>query len=722
MAKDLGLAHRDLVGKIRALGIDVANHMSHIEAADVDRIRRALDRERQESLVEERLTDTVIRRRSKSAPPLPHDRSRAPARRPPRRGSALAPRSFARVTPNQRRLRRSTSGRPAHRRARSPVEVRPRPRRPCGRACRPATPAEPVQRRRVVEAPTPPRPSVPRPPCTGAPAAEPRVAARRARASGSSRRGRRARRRRPRHRRSSSARSPRRSSPDRPRPARSSSCPACRRAGSRACPRSRSRIATKSCAAWAAPASSIAQPAGRDRYGRPAFGAPGPAPGAPPRKKVAAAGKKIKKTQITTPAEHKRVVRMGETIAVSRPRPADGRQGHRRPQEALGARHDGRQHQPGHRPRHRDADRRASSAIEIESTAFKEEEVFAEPRPRTSPRIWCRARRWSPSWATSTTARRRCSTPSARPTSPRARPAASRSTSAPTRCTPTGGDVVFLDTPGHEAFTAMRARGAQVTDIVVLVVAADDGVMPQTIEALNHAKDAEVPIIVAVNKIDKPGANPDRIRKKLSEHGLIPEEWGGETIYVDVSAQDQAGHRQAARDAGAAGRGARAQGQPEPRRRAARHRGAARPRPRPDGDRAGPGRHAARRRHGRRRRVLGKVRAMLDDKGQNIAEAGPSTPVEVLGLDGVPDAGETLQRRRRREARPSSWSSTAATPRRKKELGRHDARVAREHPRQDQGGRRSRSSRSSSRPTCRARSRRSRTRSPTCRPTRSRST
>jgi len=99
---------------------------------------------------------------------------------------------------------------------------------------------------------------------------------------------------------------------------------------------------------------------------------------------------------------------------------------------------------------------------------------------------------------------------------------------------PDGNDVVFLDTPGHEAFTAMRARGAQVTDIVVLVVAADDRVMPQTIEALDHAKDAEVPILVAVNKIDKQGANPERIRQQLSEHGLIPEAWGGETIFVDV--------------------------------------------------------------------------------------------------------------------------------------------------------------------------------------------
>jgi len=98
-------------------------------------------------------------------------------------------------------------------------------------------------------------------------------------------------------------------------------------------------------------------------------------------------------------------------------------------------------------------------------------------------------------------------------------------------------NITFLDTPGHEAFTAMRARGAQVTDIAVLVVAADDGVMPQTIEAINHAKAANVTIIVAINKIDKPTANPEKVKQELTEYGLIPEEWGGDTIFVEVSAK-----------------------------------------------------------------------------------------------------------------------------------------------------------------------------------------
>ena len=100
-----------------------------------------------------------------------------------------------------------------------------------------------------------------------------------------------------------------------------------------------------------------------------------------------------------------------------------------------------------------------------------------------------------------------------------------------------GKKIVFLDTPGHEAFTSMRARGAKVTDIVVLIVAADDGVMPQTIEALNHARAANTPIIVAINKIDKPAAKPDRVRQQLADLGLIPENWGGDTIMVDISAK-----------------------------------------------------------------------------------------------------------------------------------------------------------------------------------------
>ena len=204
------------------------------------------------------------------------------------------------------------------------------------------------------------------------------------------------------------------------------------------------------------------------------------------------------------------------------------------------------------------------------------------------------------------------------------------------------GDVVFLDTPGHEAFTEMRARGAQATDIVVLVVAADDGVMPQTLEALNHAKDAEVPIVVAVNKIDKPGAQPERIRQQLASYGLNPEEWGGNTIYVDVSARTKAGVDKLLEMLALQAEVLELKANP---------------------NKAGKGLVIEARMDAKRGPVttilvqegtlrvgdtivvgeeLGKVRAMMDDKGKTLSAAGPSTPVEILGLSGVPRAGDIM--------------------------------------------------------------------------------
>ncbi|MDF2501037.1 MAG: initiation factor 2 [Anaerosporomusa subterranea] len=202
--------------------------------------------------------------------------------------------------------------------------------------------------------------------------------------------------------------------------------------------------------------------------------------------------------------------------------------------------------------------------------------------------------------------------------------------------------IVFLDTPGHEAFTAMRARGAQVTDVAILVVAADDGVMPQTIEAINHAKAAKVPIIVAVNKIDRPGANIDRIKQQLTEQGLVTEEWGGETIVVPVSAKTKTGINELlemillvaeVQDLKAnpnrlaigtiieaeldKGRG--------PVATVLVQKGTLR-----IGDTIIAG------------TAYGKVRAMINDRGDKVKKATPSTPVEVLGLSDVPMAGDVL--------------------------------------------------------------------------------
>ncbi len=160
--------------------------------------------------------------------------------------------------------------------------------------------------------------------------------------------------------------------------------------------------------------------------------------------------------------------------------------------------------------------------------------------------------------------------------------------------------VVFLDTPGHEAFTMMRARGAQVTDVVILVVAADDGVMPQTVEAIDHARAAGVPILVALNKIDKPNANPDRVKQQLADKGLAPEEWGGQTVVVPVSALKGQGIDELLEMVAADRRPARAQGRSRAARPGRGARGAQGDRPRRHRDRPGPERHPQGRRRLRR--------------------------------------------------------------------------------------------------------------------------
>ncbi|MER3473778.1 MAG: translation initiation factor IF-2 [Armatimonadota bacterium] len=203
--------------------------------------------------------------------------------------------------------------------------------------------------------------------------------------------------------------------------------------------------------------------------------------------------------------------------------------------------------------------------------------------------------------------------------------------------------ITFLDTPGHEAFTAMRARGAQVTDIAVLVVAADDGVMPQTVEALNHAKAANVPIIVAINKIDKPEANPDRVKQQLAELGLMPEEWGGDTIFVPVSAKQRIGLgdlleaillvaevQELKADPNAPAQGVVIESKLDKGRGPVAtiivQQGTFK-----QGDAVVAG------------EAYGRIKALLDDRGNRVPKATPAMPVEVIGLSAVPEAGEKME-------------------------------------------------------------------------------
>ena len=205
-----------------------------------------------------------------------------------------------------------------------------------------------------------------------------------------------------------------------------------------------------------------------------------------------------------------------------------------------------------------------------------------------------------------------------------------------------GKYITFLDTPGHEAFTEMRARGAQITDIVVLVVAADDGVMPQTIEAINHAKAANVPVVVAVNKIDKPNANPDKVKQELANYNIVPEEWGGENIFVNVSAKKVIGIDELLESILLQSEVMELKANPNKRAKAVvveakldKNRGplatvVVKEGTFKQGDTFIVGSQ------------YGKVRAMFDDKRKKIKKVGPSFAAEIIGLHGVPEAGDTL--------------------------------------------------------------------------------
>jgi translation initiation factor IF-2 len=629
LAKDLNVPKDDLVRKVRAMGIEVANHMSYLEPGDAERVRRAVDRERLENLEEVRLNDTVIRRRSKTAAGgLATVRPAAPA-------PAAAP-PAAEVEKRPAAVAKPAVPAPVVEPAPVEVEIAPAPA-PVVERARPAAQVAEVQAASPpLAAPEPPRPTlrtIAQPVVTGSAATGAFI-----QLPGAAPRGE-----------AGSASVPRIEIKDRDEEA--------RRLG-------RTGLTTR-------------PPVGRDRFGRPAYGPGGQRPGAFPKKKVAAAGKKLKQTQITTPAEHKRVIRMGETIAVSELAKEMAVKGHQIIKKlwALGMMDTSINH---------DIDFDTATLIatefgyQIESTAFREDEVLEgteapeapEDRQPRAPVVTIMGHVDHGKTSLLDAIRK-------------ANVAAGEAGGITQhigayKVHSDRGDVVFLDTPGHEAFTAMRARGAQMTDIVVLVVAADDGPMPQTIEAINHAKEAKVPIVVTINKIDKEGAKPDVIRNKLSEHGLVSEEWGGDTIFVNVSAKTKVGIDKLLEMLALQAEVLELRANP---------------------NKAAKG-HVVEARLDRSRGPIstilvqdgtlrtgdlvvagefsGKIRAMLGDKGQSLTEAGPSTPVEVLGLDGVPDAGESFNVVTDEKA-VKSLVEHRHEQRRKKELAGTSSRVSLEN-------------------------------------------
>ncbi len=686
LAKELGIANKDLVAKIQGMGIQVANHMSALELPDADKIRRNLIRERQESLEEVRLDTTVIRRRSRNATAPSAAGARAAAAQVsqvrPEPAPVVAPPPEPPPAPPAPVVEAAPPPPPA------PI-VRPAPVKPPEPVAPPAPapvvvkaapppPAEPTPAPVVVLEP-PPQPSkvretleqapvgakaAPAPSAAPAPTAPPTAAA----------------------------------APAAPEPAPAVSAPEDQTpppvmeiralpqvvegvaAGEGESTRPRFRQIPQPVVTGSAATGQFIQLPGRDannqviprveirdrdeelrrlgrgvigrlpaggqnRFGaRPPGGPSGPGGnrpgGPPPRKRQVAAGKKIKQTQITTPAEHKRVVRMAETITVSDLAREMGIKGNEVVKRlwALGM-------MGININQSIDQDTASLIANEfgwaIESRAFREQELLADVEEDPPESLVPRAPVVT---IMGHVDHGKTSLLDAIRKAKVAEGEAGGITQhiGAYKVKATHGEVTFLDTPGHEAFTAMRARGAKMTDIVVLVVAADDGPMPQTIEAINHAKAAEVPLVVAVNKCDKPDANPAQIRTKMMEYGLVPEEFGGETIYVDVSAVTKQGIDKLLEMLALQTELLELKANP---------------------NKPGFG-HIVEARLDRNRGPIstvlveagtlrtgdlvvagsfsGKVRAMTDDHGKTVTSAGPSTPVEILGLDGVPEAGDTF--------------------------------------------------------------------------------
>jgi translation initiation factor IF-2 len=757
IAREVGLPNKELIAKIRALGLEVNNHMSSLDPDAVARVKRSLERERVENTVTKRLSSTVLRRRSKNSTedivvPAGAARdgngqgARAAARERASVGQAAASSSESaapsapvtrRVVARQQeqetvRSRAAVSAEPEPRReprvqAPPPVvrEV-PEPPQPAAEPPRPVVPppAEPVAPEaaappveRAPEPPprlapptpaiaagtepsiTPPRPVVaeppPRPPVERAPVTPPAAPGGKFVIQGPKVVDMPGRKQPERIERAPAPQPPPAEPPpmqtrvELVRPAEGQQRPVAEPGGRRRAEdlvgdarsrfeaeleRARSQAAERERERAARRAAEVA-PTGPREDGRPEVGSiislpmtrikiteRGPSGRQMPgqgqvrglyaqqqergrrgardiRKKMPKKGGK--QTLITTPAEHKRIIRIEDTVAVADMAKHMGIKAAELLKKLWGMGMTGVNINAS-------IDLETAQIVagefgyEVQNVAFKEDKAF-ETAPDTEEDLESR----SPvvtvmghvdHGKTSLLDHIR----KARVAAGEAGGITQHIGAYRVSAGEGHGDIVFIDTPGHAAFTEMRARGAQATDLVILVVAANDGVMPQTLEALSHAKEAKVPIIVAVNKIDLPDAQPERVRQQLADHGLIAEEWGGDTMFINVSALKgenvdkllesislqaelldlKANRKKPALGVVIESKLDRARG---PMVTVLVQEGVLHV-----GDNVVVGEY------------MGRVRAILDDTGVTVTEAGPSSPVELLGIDGVPDAGEVF--------------------------------------------------------------------------------
>ena len=581
VARELGVENRDLIQRMATLGIQVRNHMSVLDPAEVDRVKRALGKDRSETLVEERIRPTVVRRKRRrkedveAAPVATADPLPAP---PPDSSEPLPP-------------------------AAPPVEATPGAVAPPPPESPPAEP-EPAAPKPPPEVAPPQRVSEPPPPLEPPPAP-------------SEEQGR--------------------FSHD-PLP------PGVMRRGKAKAPGAAplSEGARRRIVAEHAAQREQHAPRRREIRGRSSIGPTGRPQGRPGKKRLQP-GKKPKQTEITVPSAQKRVIRIDDNIqlqALAQRMSLKATDVLMRLME-LGV-------SGVHINSTLDADTAAVLAsefnYEVENVARSEDEIVGDARGQFEDKADDRANRPPVVTVMGHVDHGKTSLLDKIRESDVVAGEAGGITQhiGAYRVDTQQGTVVFLDTPGHEAFTAMRARGAQATDIVILVVAADDGVMPQTKEAVNHAQAAEVPIVVAVNKIDKPEANPDKVKNELAALGLQPEDWGGDTMYIPCSAITgegveallenvllQAEVLELTANPSIPAEGVVLEAYLD------RGRGPVanvliRDGTLDTGDYVVAG------------GAWGRVRAMTDDRGKPLGAAGPATPAEVLGLAELPAAGDVF--------------------------------------------------------------------------------